>query len=305
MRLVFAGTPEFAERALSALIAAGHDIALVLTQPDRPSGRGMRLAESPVKRRAREAGIEVLQPQTLRDAAAQSRVREAAAEAMIVVAYGLILPREVLEATPRGAINIHASLLPRWRGAAPIQHALLAGDVHTGITIMQMDRGLDTGPMLVQREIPILAEDDAGTLHDRLAVLGAQLIVDVMAHSVVEPTAQPESGACYAAKITRADAALDWRRNAGELERVVRAMRPAPGAQTTLGGEAMKVWHAQSRSDSGAPGIVLRADEEGILVACSGGSLLLTEVQRAGGKRLSASQFLRGQRISAGDRLGA
>ncbi len=305
MRLVFAGTPEFAARALSALIAAGHDIALVLTQPDRPSGRGMRLAESPVKRSAREVGIEVLQPQTLRDAAAQSRIREAAAEATIVVAYGLILPREVLEATPRGAINIHASLLPRWRGAAPIQHALLAGDVHTGITIMQMDRGLDTGPMLVQREIPILADDDAGTLHDRLAVLGAQLIVDVLARSVIEPIAQPESGACYAAKITRADALLDWRRNAGELERVVRAMRPAPSAQTVLGGEAMKVWHAQSRSDRGVPGTVLCAGDEGILVACGGGSLLLTEVQRAGGKRLSASQFLRGQRISAGDRLGA
>jgi methionyl-tRNA formyltransferase len=305
MRLVFAGTPEFAERALSALIAAGHEIALALTQPDRPSGRGMRLSESAVKRRAREAGIEVFQPQTLREPLAQSRIRDAAADAMVVVAYGLILPQEVLQSTRRGAINIHASLLPRWRGAAPIQRALLAGEASTGVTIMQMDRGLDTGPTLLQREIPILPDDDAGTLHDRLAALGAGMIVEALAHPGLPAVAQTEAGASYAAKITRADAVLDWRRDAGELDRAVRAMRPAPGAQSVLGGEPLKVWQAQKRFDSGVAGIVLRAGDEGILVACGSGSLLLTEVQRAGGKRLSASQFLRGQKILAGDRLGA
>jgi len=304
MRLVFAGTPEFAERALSALIAADHQIVLVLTQPDRPSGRGMRIAESAVKQRARAAGIDVFQPESLRDAGAQARVLDARADAMVVVAYGLILPRQILEATALGAINIHASLLPRWRGAAPIQRALLAGDAHTGVTIMQMDEGLDTGPILLRREIAILPGDDAGSLHDRLAALGAELIVEALSADRRPATPQPVEGATYAAKITQADATLDWSRDADHLERVVRAMRPAPGARTFLGGEPLKVWRARCVPAAGCAGTILRADHEGIVVACGNGALSLLEVQRAGGKRLSAEHFLRGAKLSAGERLG-
>ncbi|MGE0875151.1 MAG: methionyl-tRNA formyltransferase [Burkholderiales bacterium] len=304
MRLVFAGTPEFAERALSALVSAGHQIALVLTQPDRPSGRGMRIAESAVKQRARAAGIEVFQPESLRDEEAQARVKDAGADAMVVVAYGLILPRPILEATRLGAINIHASLLPRWRGAAPIQRALLAGDTRTGVTIMQMDEGLDTGPMLMQREIPILPGDDAGSLHERLAALGADLIVEALSGQIPPATTQPAEGATYAAKITQVDAVLDWSRDADHLERVVRAMRPAPGARTLIGGESLKVWRARRMSAAGSAGTILRADHEGIVVACGDGALSLLEVQRAGGKRLSAEQFLRGAKLAAGERIG-
>jgi len=305
MRLVFAGTPEFAERALSALLAAGHDIALVLSQPDRPAGRGMRLSESPVKRSALASGLAVFQPASLRDEAAQSRIREADADALIVVAYGLILPLPVLAAARGGAINIHASLLPRWRGAAPIQHALLAGDARTGISIMQMDAGLDTGPVLMQRELAIAPDDDAGSLHDRLADMGAGMIVEALSGPALQPTPQPSEGASYAAKITRADAILDWNATAIELERRVRAMRPAPGAQTTHGGEPLKVWRAECVAGSGIPGTVLNASHEALVVACKDGALSLVEVQRAGGRRLSATQFLRGAGVSAGDRLGA
>jgi len=305
MRLVFAGTPEFAEHALSALLAAGHHVVLVLTQPDRPAGRGMRLAESPVKRRALASGLAVFQPASLRDESAQSRIRDADADAMIVVAYGLMLPPPVLAAARGGAINIHASLLPRWRGAAPIQHALLAGDARTGISIMQMDAGLDTGPVLMQREMAIAPDDDAGSLHDRLAAMGAEMIVDALSGPALEPTPQPSEGASYAAKITRSDAVLDWHSTAVELERRVRAMRPAPGAQTTHAGEPLKVWRAQCVAGSGNPGSVLRASDDGLVVACKDGALSLLEVQRAGGRRLSAAQFLRGAGMSAGDRLGA
>lgn len=305
MRLVFAGTPEFAERALSALIHAGHQIVLVLAQPDRPAGRGMRLGTCPVKRRAQEAGIEVYQPATLRDAEAQARIRAAAADAMVVAAYGLLLPAEVLEATPRGAINIHASLLPRWRGAAPIHRAILAGDSRTGITIMQMDQGLDTGPMLMQREVSILPSDDAGNLHDRLAVLGAEMIVATLANPALQATAQPSEGATYARKITRDDALLDWARSADELERVVRAMRPGPGAQGVVGGETLKVWRADRIDGEGKPGDVLDAQGNGITVACGKGALRLLEVQRAGGRRLDVEEYLRGARPKAERRPGS
>ncbi|MSQ53978.1 MAG: methionyl-tRNA formyltransferase [Betaproteobacteria bacterium] len=300
MRLVFAGTPDFAERALSALIAAGHEIVLVLTQPDRPAGRGLRLAACPVKQRALAAGIEVFQPATLRDASTQERVRGTDAAALVVAAYGLLLPQEVLSVAPRGAINIHASLLPRWRGAAPIQRALLAGDTRTGITIMQMERGLDTGPMLLQRELPILPEDDTGSLHERLAQLGARMIVEVLSANALAPVPQPEQGVTYASKVTRADALLDWNGDAQHLERVVRAMRPAPGAQTTHGGEMLKVWRADCVDGAGSPGTVLAADTSGITIACGTGALRLQEVQRAGGRRLSAGEFLRGARIAPG-----
>ncbi len=303
MRLVFAGTPDFAERALSALIEAGHEVPLVLTRPDRPAGRGLHLAPCPVKRRAQAAGFEVFQPATLRDPLAIGRIRAAGAEVLIVAAYGLLLPQEALDAAPRGALNIHASLLPRGRGAAPSQRALLAGDASTGITIMQMERGLDTGPMLSQRDVPILPGDDAGSLHDRLAQLGARMIVEVLAASAPAPVPQPEQGVTYASKITRGDALLDWNRTAQDLERVVRAMRPVPGAQTTHRGEMLKVWRAGCRGDAGAPGTVLAADAAGIVVACGSGALSLQEVQRAGGRRLSAGEFLRGARIVPGELL--
>jgi methionyl-tRNA formyltransferase len=303
MRLVFAGTPDFAGCALSALVEAGHEIVLVLTQPDRPAGRGLRLAPCPTKRRAQAAGIEVFQPATLRDLSAQERVRGARADALVVAAYGLLLPQEVLDVAPRGAINIHASLLPRWRGAAPVQRALLAGDVRTGITIMQMERGLDTGPMLLQRELPILPEDDSGSLSDRLAQLGARMIVEVLAADSPAPVPQPAQGVTYASKITRADALLDWNADAVQLERVVRAMRPAPGAQTTRGGEVLKVWRADCGEGTGTPGTVLAAGASGIVVACGTGALRLLEVQRAGGRRLSAAEFLRGTPIAPGELL--
>lgn len=304
MRLVFAGTPEFAERALVALLAAGHDVPLVLTQPDRPAGRGMRLTESPVKRTAAAKGIPVFQPRTLRDPDAMERIRSVGAEVLVVAAYGLILPGEALRIAPRGAINIHASLLPRWRGATPIQRALLAGDAATGITIMQMDEGLDTGPMLLRRSIAVSPEDDAGSLHDRLAALGAEMIVETLGATGIEATPQPVDGVTYAAKITRADTMLDWSRSAPELERQVRAMRPSPGAQTTLDGEPLKIWRARTTEGIGEAGEVLSAEASGIRVACADGALILEEVQRAGGKRLAVSQFLHGASIGAGVRLG-
>jgi len=296
MRLVFAGTPTFAERALCALIDAGHAIALVLTQPDRPAGRGLRVHESAVKQRAAAAGIAVYQPASLKAPEAWRPVLDAQADALVVAAYGLILPLPLLEAAPLGALNIHASLLPRWRGAAPIQRALLAGDACTGITIMQMDSGLDTGPMLLQRAFPIRDDDDAGSLHDRLAGLGAQLVVEALA---ARPAAlpQPLAGVTYAKKITREDARLDWRRPAIELERVVRAMRPAPGAYAD---GSLKVWRAQLAPGSASPGTVLAADDDGIVVACAVGALRLLEVQRPGGRRLSAREFLRGAKLAVG-----
>lgn len=308
MRLVFAGTPEFARSALAALFDAGHEVALVLAQPDRPAGRGLRLSESPVKRLALERGVEVFQPRTLRDTSAVSRVSAARPEALVVAAYGLILPQAVLDVAPLGALNIHASLLPRWRGAAPIARALMAGDRETGVTIMKMDAGLDTGPMLAQRRIEIVPQDDGATLHDKLASLGAEMMVDALAAiraGPVEYRPQPREGVTYAHKIEKREAWLDWTRSAIELERAVRAFRPAPGAQTTLRGETLKIWRASLADGQGEPGLVVRADPEGLLVACGAGTLALTELQRAGGRRLSAAELLRGWKIAAGDRFGA
>jgi methionyl-tRNA formyltransferase len=307
MRLAFAGTPEFAERTLAALIAAGHDLALVLTRPDKPAGRGQKVAESPVKRFAGEHGLAVFQPRTLRDPDALARLAEARPEALVVAAYGLILPQEALDLPPLGALNVHASLLPRWRGAAPIQRALLAGDEQTGITIMRMDAGLDTGPMYAQRAIPITGHDDSGTLHERLASLGAQLMVEVLAELVAgraQATAQPTEGVTYASKIEKSDSRLDWSRPAPELERAVRAFRPAPGASTSLGGEPVKIWGAHTSAESGEPGRVLAADNHGVSIACGRGALVVTELQRAGGRRLAASEFLRGKALHAGERAG-
>ncbi len=303
MKIVFAGTPEFAARALAALYEAGHDIPLVLTQPDRPAGRGMTLQASPVKQLALSRGSEVFQPLTLKDEAAQEKLRLLAPDVMVVAAYGLILPQAVLDIPRHGCLNIHASLLPRWRGAAPIHRAILAGDTESGVCIMQMEAGLDTGPVLLSASTPITAQDTSQTLHDKLAVQGAQLIVSALQRLPLPAVAQPEAGVTYAAKLDKSEAPLDWRRPAAELDRQIRAFTPFPGTTAVLDGVPLKVWAALPRSESGAPGTVLAADKRGILVACGSGSLLLTELQKAGGKRLPVAQFLAGHGVSSGARF--
>lgn len=308
VNLVFAGTPEFAATALAALLRSRHRVSLVLTQPDRPAGRGLRPAPSPVKRLAAEVGLALLQPATLRDAGVERTLAETSPDALVVAAYGLLLPRGVLEIPRWGCLNIHASLLPRWRGAAPIPRAILAGDQETGITIMQMDEGLDTGAMLLQRSLPIESGDTAGTLHDKLAALGAQCIVealDALEAGRLRPIPQPEAGACYAPKIDKAETAVDWTRDAAFIDRLVRAFNPQPGATTSVRGTALKLWRAQPvEVDGGAPGSVLRADAQGLVVGCGSGALRILELQRAGGRRLPAAEFLKGFPLRPGDRLG-
>jgi len=308
MRLIFAGTPEFAARALDALILAGHEVVLVLTQPDRPAGRGMNLSMSPVKQLALKHGLSVFQPVSLKPPEIQAQLAATGAEIMIVAAYGLILPKEVLDIPPRGCLNIHASLLPRWRGAAPIQRTILAGDAETGITIMQMDEGLDTGPMLLKFPLPILADDTAQTLHDKLAALGAEAIVAALGQlqsGVLSGQLQDDSLATYAAKLTKAECRLDWRRPAREQERAVRAYNPFPVAQAAFKGVIWRIWQAEISNENGSPGEVLRADKDGVLVACGAGALLLREVQKAGGKRLPLAQFLPGNPVKAGESFDA
>jgi methionyl-tRNA formyltransferase len=304
MKLVFAGTPEFAAVSLEALLRARHEVTLVLTQPDRPAGRGLKSQPSAVKRLALARGLVVLQPATLKDPAAQAAVAAARPEAIVVAAYGLMLPPALLALPARGCINVHASLLPRWRGAAPIQRALLAGDAETGITIMQMGEGLDTGPILLQEALAISAVDTCGTLHDRLGTLGARLLVRALA---ANPAPRPQDAAAtYAARIGKAEAQIDWRRPAAEIERQVRAFDPAPGAQTRLDGATLKIWRSRVESGaSGAAGIVTAAGPDGIVVACGKDALRITELQRAGGKRLPAPAFLSGFRLERGARLGA
>lgn len=285
-------------------MAARHEVVLVLTQPDRPTGRGLRAAASPVKRLAQQHGLEVFQPQSLREPSHIERVRAARPEVLVVAAYGLILPPELLQLGRHGALNIHASLLPRWRGAAPIQRALLAGDPQTGISIMQMEAGLDTGPVLKQAPIAITAQDDAGTLEARLAELGAGLVLDVLAEAAKGPlraTPQPQQGVTYARKIEKREARLDWTRPAQELERAVRAFRPSPGAWSTVDGEPLKIWGARLAEDALPPGV--GSVGEVLKVGCGQGALELTELQRAGGKRLPAREFLRGHRIRDGARF--
>lgn len=309
MRLVFAGTPEFARVAYIALRDAGHDIRLVLTQPDRPAGRGLKLTPSPVKLAALEDDVKVIQPRSLRldgkypDDALLARDALAAAkpDVMIVAAYGLILPEWVLTLPAHGCLNIHASLLPRWRGAAPIQRAIEAGDEQTGVTIMQMDAGLDTGPMLLSKAIPITPAHTAATLHDELAELGGRLMVnalDEIACGRSVASAQPAEGVTYAAKLEKAEAVLDLTQDAATLARRIHAFNPAPGANLRLPGLAdpVKVWRAQASPDTpGAPpGSVLRASAEGIEVATGNGILRLLELQKAGGKRQPADAFVRG-----------
>ncbi|MCA1326188.1 methionyl-tRNA formyltransferase [Herbaspirillum sp. alder98] len=308
MKIIYAGTPEFAAVALEALYAAGHDITLVLTQPDRPAGRGMQLQASAVKQCALRHGTPVAQPVSLRlDGKYPEVAREAHAllhatphDVMVVAAYGLILPRSVLDIAPLGCINIHGSLLPRWRGAAPIHRAIEAGDTETGITIMQMEEGLDTGPMLSIESVPISDDDTTGSLHDKLAALGGRMIVEALVRlerGDLPATPQPEAGANYAAKIAKEEAALDFTRPAEELARKIRAFNPFPGATGRVGDAVIKLWQARpvTAAASGAAGTVLSADaQNGIVVACGSGALLLTELQKPGGKRLAASEFLKG-----------
>jgi methionyl-tRNA formyltransferase len=309
MRLIFAGTPEFAAAALAALIEAGHDVVLVLTQPDRPAGRGMKLTPSPVKQLALQHGLRVLQPSTLKDVEAQAQLVAMNADVMIVAAYGLLLPPAVLTIPRLGCLNIHASLLPRWRGAAPIQRAILAGDPETGITIMQMDSGLDTGGMLLRAVLPIADDDTAQTLHDKLAVLGASSIVSALQQlelGTLQAQHQDGCAATYAAKLSRAEGLIDWHKGAVELARAVRAYNPFPVAQARVGAETWRIWQAQVVQQSeGIPGEVLQADKEGILVRCGEGALLLKELQKAGGKRLPVSSFLVGNPVKPGDRFDA
>jgi methionyl-tRNA formyltransferase len=307
MKIVFAGTPEFAAPALAALCEAGHDVALVLTQPDRPSGRGLKTAPSAVKQAALARRLQVEQPATLKDPRIAGVLAEAAPDVMVVAAYGLLLPQAILDLPRRGCVNIHASLLPRWRGAAPIQRALLAGDACTGISIMQMDAGLDTGPVLLKEAIAIAPQDTAGTLHDRLAALGARLIVQAFEREYVA-VPQNEAEATYAAKVGRDEARIEWNEHAATIERKVRAFNPVPGAWTTLRGATLKVWGAGiGRTGSGTdqPGNVTDTSGGVITVAAgSGTTLTLLEVQRAGGRRLASAVFLSGMPLTRGERLG-
>jgi methionyl-tRNA formyltransferase len=302
MRVAFAGTPEFARVALDAILAAGCDVPLALTQPDRPAGRGNKLQASPVKQLALARGIAVHQPEKLRDPATHAPLIAAAPDVLVVAAYGLILPQAVLDIPRLGCINIHGSLLPRWRGAAPIQRAIEAGDAATGITIMRMEAGLDTGPMLLVESLPIAADDTAATLHDKLAALGGRLIVDALRRLPELPAVtQPEAGVTYAQKIDKREAPLDWRQPATELACRVRAFDPFPGALASLRGETVKVWRALPAAGAGVPGSVLAVAADGIVVACGDGALRLVELQRPGGKRLPAADFLRGCTVAVGE----
>lgn len=350
MRVVFAGTPEFARVALERLRAAGFEVALVLTQPDRAAGRGMKLQPSSVKEFALKHGIAVAQPHSLRldgrypeeAAAARSAIAAARADVMVVAAYGLILPQWVLDdmaptlptacgslppegglaprggpsahkAAPKfGCLNIHASLLPRWRGAAPIHRAIEAGDVETGVTIMQMDAGLDTGDMLLIERLPIDPSDTTASLHDKLAALGGRMIVEALqlaARGALHPAPQPAEGACYAHKIEKHEATIDWSQPVALIARRIRAFNPFPGASTTCGGEAIKLWRAEVESESmqsgKLPGTILSSTPAGVTVQCGQGLLRLSELQRAGGKRLPATEFLRGFELPVGAVLAA
>ena len=305
MKIIFAGTPQFAALALEALL---HDrqIAAVLTQPDRPSGRGMQLVASPVKQLALAHGIPVLQPATLKTEAAQQAIATLGADVMVVAAYGLILPKAVLELPRYGCLNIHASLLPRWRGAAPIQRAIQAGDAETGITIMQMDAGLDTGNMLLRQPCPIAANDTGTSLHDKLAVLGASSILQTLRLLQAQqllPVMQNDAEACYAPKLLKQEAQIDWQLDAHIIERTIRAFNPFPVCTTNLQGEVIKVWQVSLCERQGEPGTVLAVSKQCIVVACGKGALCLEVLQRPGSKAQPVTQFLQAMPISVGDQF--
>jgi methionyl-tRNA formyltransferase len=319
MRLVFAGTPEFAATVFDAIVAAGHEVVCVLTQPDRPSGRGMKLVAGAVKQRALSHQIPVWQPATLKEPALQSRLGElfapGKAGVMVVAAYGLILPQAVLDMPRLGCLNIHASLLPRWRGAAPIERALIAGDGETGVCVMQMEAGLDTGPVVLARRLTIDARDTAGSLREKLGALGATAIVDALAalaargSNAIPATPQPEAGVAYADKIGKAEAWLDFRMGASGLDRRIRAFDPAPGAFGLLRGEKIKIWRARPgarRIEPALPGSIVSTGREGIQIACGADgrdTLVVDELQKSGGKRLAAPRFLAGFPLAAGECL--
>lgn len=320
MKVAFAGTPEFAAKALQALLSAGFEVPLVLTQPDRPAGRGMKLQASPVKQLALEHGLAVAQPRGLKldgrwsqDAAqAQAALQATGAQVMVVAAYGLILPAWVLHTPPHGCLNIHASLLPRWRGAAPIHRAVQAGDPRSGVTIMQMDEGLDTGPVLLMEPMDLAPQETTASLHDKLADVGGRLMVEaleLLACGGLQPRPQAEEGVCYAHKIEKAEAPLDWSQPALSLERRIRAFDPFPGATARFGDEVLKVWKAQARPGPSSntvaaqpvmPGTVLAVQPDGVEVACGQGSLMLLELQRAGGRRQPASTVAQSLHWAAG-----
>ncbi len=318
MKIIFAGTPQFAASSLAALLRE-HQVTAVLTQPDRPAGRGMQLAASPVKQLALQHGLPVLQPATLRTEEAQRSIAALDADVMVVAAYGLILPKAVLQLPRYGCLNIHASLLPRWRGAAPIPRAILAGDSETGITIMQMDEGLDTGDMLMRRSCPIAQNDTAQTLHDKLAVVGASCILEALYllqepglagmsptggnwQNRLTPVKQDNEAACYAAKLLKSEAQIDWRQDAQQIERAVRAFNPFPVCHASLNGAAIKIWQAALQEGAqGEAGKVLAVNKHGITVACGKGALRLEVLQRPGGKAQPAAQFLQAVPVKAGD----
>jgi methionyl-tRNA formyltransferase len=295
LRVVFAGTPPFAARSLEALVAAGHAVPLALTQPDRPAGRGMRLGSSAVAQSAQRLGIPLLKPASLKQGDAAAQIQAVAPDVMVVAAYGLLLPESVLAIPRRGCLNIHASLLPRWRGAAPIQRALLAGDSSTGVSIMQMDAGLDTGAVLLETAHPIGARDTTGSLTEALSRLGAEAIVNTleMLDSLV-PRAQSNREATYASKIAKAEARIDWSQSSVAIDRVVRAFDPAPGAEAGFLGESLKIWEAEPIAGTGPAGEVIESGPARLVIACGEGALNILRVQRPGGKKMPIGDFLRG-----------
>ena len=309
MKIIFAGTPLFAAIALDALIKAGHEINLVLTQPDRPAGGGMKTASSAVKLLAQQHKLPLLQPLTLKAADIQAHLQALHADVMIVAAYGLILPQAVLNIPRLGCLNIHASLLPRWRGAAPIQRAILAGDHETGITIMQMDAGLDTGAILLKHNIVIAQNDTTQSLHDKLGLLGAQSVVEalmLLQQEKLIPVAQDEALACYAAKIKKADAEIDWQQTAEQVDRVVRTFNPSPGAFTYFQDNLLKIWQVSVVNGRvGQPGEIIAADRDGIIVACGSGLLRIEVMQKPGGKKLNAADYLSGNSMQPGEYFAA
>lgn len=305
MRIVFMGTPDFAVPSLQALIDAGHDVCAVYTQPDKPQGRKQILTAPPVKTLALEHDIPVFQPNTLKNEDEQARLRELAPEVIIVVAYGKLLPKAVLDIPPHGCINVHGSLLPRWRGAAPIQWAVIAGDEMAGVTTMQMAEGLDTGDMLLTYETKVGEKETAGELFDRLAQSGAELLTQTLVKlDEITPRPQDDAQSCYAHMLDKQMAVIDWSKSAHEIDCLIRGLNPWPIALTTLSGERLKVFAAEKAAGNGEPGTVLEADpKKGLTVACGEGALKLTEIQLVGGKRMKANDFLRGHAIEVGTQL--